>query len=77
MALYHYDISGDCPFHDEEGAEHLDDQAAWRDAVRFVRDVEEHLRPNGTWFLTVRESGRTVYTIGVTSRTHRLALGRV
>jgi hypothetical protein len=70
MARYHYDISGDYPFLDEEGAEHLDDKAAWRDAVRLVRDVEEHLAPDGEWFLTVREGGRTVYSIGVTSRTH-------
>ncbi len=68
MAQYYYDISGDSPFRDEEGAEHRDDKAAWRDAVRMIRDVEEHLRPDGTWLLTVREGSRTVYSIGVTSK---------
>jgi hypothetical protein len=70
MAQYYYDISGDYPFLDEEGAEHLNDKAAWRDAVRLVRDVEEHLSPDGEWHLTVREGSRIVYSIEVTSRMH-------
>jgi uncharacterized protein DUF6894 len=68
MALYNYDIAGDYPFQDEEGINHVDDESAWRDAVRFVRDIEEYLHPNGRWILTVRNGDRCVYTIEVLAR---------
>ena len=67
MTLYHYDISGDHPYRDEDGTEHVGDRAAWRVAVKLVRDVEEHLRPNGKWALTVRSGERVVYVIEVTA----------
>lgn len=69
MTRYHYDISGDSPFRDEEGTEHPDDNAAWRDALRLIRDAEEQLRPGGSWVLTVREGNRVVHTIVVTGKT--------
>jgi hypothetical protein len=69
MAHYYYDISGDSPYLDVGGTAHSSDSAAWHDAVRLVRDIEEHLRPDGgKWGLTVREDGRIVYRIEVTAR---------
>ncbi|MET0222396.1 MAG: tRNA 5-methylaminomethyl-2-thiouridine synthase [Tardiphaga sp.] len=67
MTRYHYDISGDHPFRDEDGMEQADDRAAWREATRLTRDIEDHLRPNGMWKLTVRTDTRLVYLIEVTA----------
>ena len=67
MPLYHFHISGDRPFDDHEGIELPDDQIAWREAVRTIRDAEEHLRPNGKWCLYVREAGRVVFLIEVSA----------
>ena len=67
MTLYYYDISGDHPYRDDDGTEHAGDRAAWRDAVKLVRDVEDHLRPNGKWVLTVRSGDRIVFVIDVTA----------
>lgn len=65
MTMYHYDISGDHPFNDESGAQHLNDSSAWRDAVKLIRDVEDHLGPNGLWILKVRDGNRLVFSIEV------------
>jgi hypothetical protein len=68
MVQYHYDILGDVPFRDEEGAYHLDDDSAWREAMRLVRDVEANLSPGGRWALTVREGDKLVFFIEVTAK---------
>jgi hypothetical protein len=69
MPRYFYDIAGDHPFLHEEGVEHPDDKAAWREAMRLMRDVEETLRPYGRWALTVRQGKRVVYLIDLSAKT--------
>lgn len=67
MTLYHFDIAGEHPFTDDMGLEKTDDSAAWREALRLTRDLEENLQANGTWALTVRSGARVVCSIIVTS----------
>jgi hypothetical protein len=68
MARYFFHISGSHPFQDGQGVEHPDDERAWREAMRLMRDVELNLRPEGTWGLAVREGDRLVYQIHVTAK---------
>jgi hypothetical protein len=46
---------------DEVGAEFMDDQAAWKEAVRTMRGAEDALAPGDTWRVTVRRDVRILY----------------
>jgi hypothetical protein len=49
MSRYFFHISGADPFHDLEGMDLPDDQAAWCEAKRLVRDIESNLAPGQDW----------------------------
>ncbi|MEH2488588.1 hypothetical protein V1280_004527 [Bradyrhizobium sp. AZCC 2230] len=53
MPRYYFDIESGQPYRDEIGEYLLDDQAAWRTALRRSREIEDRLAPGGTWRLQV------------------------
>ena len=44
------------------------DQAAWQERRRMVRDIEDHLQLGEEWRLEVAEDGRSVFLLTVSSR---------
>ncbi len=50
---------------DEVGTELPDDKAAWKEAMRCVREIEDVLRPGETWRMTVRRNVRIVFRIEI------------
>jgi hypothetical protein len=73
MPLYFFYISGVEPFSDAEGEELPDDGAAWREAIRTVRDVEWTLDPKKSphWLLEVKRDGRKLFRIEVSAQRYR------
>lgn len=69
MKRYFFHIEGESPYRDEIGEELRDDEAAWREAMRMVRDVESNLRPGQSWHLDVRAGRVAVYLVEI--KTHR------
>ena len=66
MAQYSFTISDGEPFvHSEELP---DDKAAWREAVRTVRDAQARLSPSGSEWSLVRGE-KALYRIDVTAKT--------
>ena len=65
MARYYFDIDNGHPHRDEVGEDLPDDQAAWRAAIRFSRDIEDKLAPGGTWNLLVRSREAPVFRIEI------------
>jgi hypothetical protein len=74
MATYHFHIIGCRPFHDGDGMELPDAEAAWEEALLMVRDVEGSLQAGEGWSLEVVESGSVVFRIGL--ETQDLRTGR-
>jgi hypothetical protein len=50
---------------DEVGTDLPDDQAAWKEAMRCVREIEDVLAPGDKWRLTVRRDVRIVFRIEI------------
>jgi hypothetical protein len=70
MASYSFQISGSGDF--ASSLELPDDEAAWREALRTVKDVEYALPSAGAaWSLTVHRESVPIYRIDV--RTERLS----
>jgi hypothetical protein len=44
------------------------DQAAWREALRLVRDIEDVLLPGGNWHLGVRKGEAAIYRIDISTK---------
>ena len=67
MPRYSFDITrNNKQFHrDEKGTDLPDDQAAWYEAKRCVREIEDVLSPGDSWRLTVRCAIRIVYRIEI------------
>jgi hypothetical protein len=68
MPRYFFNLDGAKPFLDKEGVELPDDEAAWREAKLFARDIESNLRPGEMWYLEVHERDRPIYQLRVCSR---------
>ena len=49
-------------------AELPDDDAAWREAVQTIKDVEATLQPGGRWTLVVTKEGKPLFHIDVAAR---------
>ena len=62
MPRYFFDLDSN---QDHVGAEFADDEAAWREALRTMREFEDALVPGDTWRLTVRRENRILYRIEV------------
>ncbi len=73
MATYHYHIIASKPFRDGDGMELSDSEAAWREALLFVRDIEGSLLPGQSWSLDVIEDGRAIFRISIASEDLRSA----
>jgi hypothetical protein len=67
MPRYAFDINrNDKQFHrDEMGTELPNDRAAWTEAMRCLREVEDVLAPGDRWKLTVRRDTRIVFRIEI------------
>jgi hypothetical protein len=61
MPRYFFDVQNGESRRDEVGAEFMDDQAAWKEAVRTMRGAEDALAPGDTWRVTVRRDVRILY----------------
>jgi hypothetical protein len=65
MPRYFFDVQNGESRRDEVGAEFMDDQAAWKEAVRTMRGAEDALAPGDTWRVTVRRDVRILYRIEI------------
>lgn len=67
MPRYFFDIArNEKQFHrDGVGTDIVDDHAAWKEAMRCVREVEDVLTPGDRWRLTVRRDVRIVFRIEI------------
>jgi hypothetical protein len=67
MPRYSFDVlRNERQFHrDEVGTDLADDRAAWKEAMRCVREIEDVLAPGGQWRLTVRRDVRIVFRIEI------------
>jgi hypothetical protein len=61
MPRYFFDVQNGESRRDEVGAEFMDDQAAWKEAVQTMRGAEDALAPGDTWRVTVRRDVRILY----------------
>ena len=71
MSRYFFHISGADPFQDLEGMDLPDDKAAWREAKRLVRDIENNLEPGEEWQLEVLDGGGPVFVLSLKSDRRR------
>jgi Domain of unknown function (DUF6894) len=70
MPLYHFKISNGHPYPEDRGFEFPDDEAAWHEALKTIRDVETSLdldRSNN-WSMEVRREESPIFKIQVTAR---------
>jgi hypothetical protein len=67
MPRYSFDITRNKKqfHHDEMGTELADDDAAWKEATRCVREIGRMLSPGDSWRLTVRCDIRIVFRIEI------------
>jgi hypothetical protein len=68
MPRYYFNFEGRRPHDDRTGEVLRDDEAAWREAVRLVRDVEDRLQPGDEWKLRVLEEKVPVFVLTITTR---------
>jgi hypothetical protein len=68
MLQYHFHIQGKRPYQDDGGVELADDAAAWKEAKRVARDIENSLEPGDNWHLEVRRGDRPIYSLKICSR---------
>jgi hypothetical protein len=66
MPTYQFRISGSNPFYDAD-MQLPSSEAAWEEALRLVRDIEDSLRPGDSWTLNVGEEGMAIFRISVTT----------
>lgn len=66
MPRYYFHIDHTvAPHVDDDGSELPDDDVAWDEAVRFIRDCEDRIRPGDKWMLEVRRERVPLYRISV------------
>jgi hypothetical protein len=67
MPVYSFDIvrNDKQPHRDEVGTELADDEAAWKEAMRYVREIKDVLSPDDKWRLTVLRDVRIVFRIEI------------
>lgn len=65
MRTFRFDISGPRPFQHVDGTQLPSSDAAWNEAVRFVRDIEDALEPGDSWTLDVSEDGTPIFRIAI------------
>jgi hypothetical protein len=70
MPRYFYHISNGHPFEDTTGEDLPDDHAAWEEALRTVRDIEQTLRLDGAnaWSVEVQRGDKPIFRIDVWAR---------
>ncbi|MGY3604415.1 MULTISPECIES: DUF6894 family protein [unclassified Bradyrhizobium] len=70
MPHYFFHISNGHPFKDTSGEELPDDNAAWQEALRTVRDIEVNLDLDGAnvWSVEVKREDRSIFQIHVSAR---------
>jgi hypothetical protein len=70
MPRYFFHISNGRPFLDPTGEELQDDDAAWEQALRTVRDIESVLCLDGSsvWCLEVKREETSIFRIDVSAR---------
>lgn len=71
MQRYYFHFEGQQPQTDTTGEALLDDEAAWREAVRLSRDVEHALRPGDSWTLSVFDGTEPVFVLAMVTRRFR------
>ena len=70
MSRYYFHISNGHPFDDHGGEELPNDEAAWRQAVLTVRDIESSLGLNesNSWSLLVERENEPIFQIDVIAK---------
>ncbi|WP_394570356.1 DUF6894 family protein [Bradyrhizobium sp. 31Argb] len=70
MPRYFFHISNGHPFRDPKGEELRDDNAAWEQALRTVRDIESSLDLDGSpeWSIEVKRGHSSIFRIDVSAR---------
>ncbi|MBO4222016.1 DUF6894 family protein [Bradyrhizobium neotropicale] len=69
MPRYFFHISNGHPFRDTQGEELPDDNAAWQEALKTMRDVESSLRLDGSheWSIEVKRGDTAIFRIDVSA----------
>jgi hypothetical protein len=67
MPRYFFHIDHRHPHVDELGEQLPDDAAAWAEALRLTRDIEDRLRPGDRWSVEVRRHSKPIYRVSVTT----------
>jgi uncharacterized protein DUF6894 len=67
MPRYFFHISNGHPFKDPKGEGLQDDDAAWAEALRTVRDIESSLNLDGSrhWTIEVKRDETSIFRIDV------------
>jgi len=68
MPMYFFDIRNGETHQDEIGDELPNDAAAWREALRTAREIEDVLAPGNNWSMTVRREGTQLYHVEIRSK---------
>ena len=63
MPRFRFAIDGSRPFADD--VDLPSDEAAWREALQLVRDIEGTLRPGERWALAISDESEPVFRIVV------------
>lgn len=67
MPEYFFNIENGHPSQDEVGDVLKDDRAAWQEAMRRAREIEDVLRPGGAWQLEVRTRDGPLFRVRITT----------
>jgi uncharacterized protein DUF6894 len=70
MPQYFFNITNGHPFKDPLGEDLPDDDAAWEQAVKTVRDIEASLNLDGSseWSLEVKRGQTSIFRIDVSAQ---------
>jgi uncharacterized protein DUF6894 len=70
MPQYFFNITNGHPFKDPLGEDLPDDNAAWEQAVKTVRDIESSLDLDGSrhWSLEVKREATSIFRIDVSAK---------
>jgi hypothetical protein len=65
MPRYFFHLQGTRPYQDDGDVDLTDDAAAWAEAKRFARDIENSLEVGDSWHLEVCREGRPIYSLKI------------
>jgi len=70
MPRYFFHISNGHPFRDAQGEELQDDEAAWEQSLRTLRDIESSLNLDGSraWSIEVKRGDTSIFRIDVSAQ---------